>query len=408
MVDIGDIQRGTWSEGTVLTVEAIATATSADGFFLQEPAGGAYSGIWIAAGSGWETAFDSVVEGDEVRIKGVYFEDGPRSTLDLQATTQPELVVLARGGVVPSPSVLTADALADPTTAEMWEGVLVSLTAPVVDETRPLDDHFTVTDPTWTWDVEIHGDIFALPALLTGDLVHGEPFIAISGPVDDLGDHYAVLPRQEDDCVYDGVTPMAPGGTEMIESVFDIQQGMVAEGSLVEARGLCLMAMTDDGAWVQSALGGEYSAIYVYLGPTTDLSGLSEGDIVDVVGETLEFYGESRIDASLVGGIEVVGNVSLPASDSVSAADLALDPEPWEGVLIAVAGLTVTVPLAGTGEFAAEDASGNEVRIDDRLYRTSDFDTLAVGDSFAAVVGHWSEAGGVYRLQPREEGDLIR
>ena len=114
--------------------------------------------------------------GDEVRVTGAYVENGMRSQLDLEATTSPELTVLVTGGTPPTPQLVTPAELADPDTAESWEGVLVSLEDAIISDMTPLDGQFVVTESTFSWDVTIDSALFEAPELLAGDLTVGEPF----------------------------------------------------------------------------------------------------------------------------------------------------------------------------------------------------------------------------------------
>jgi hypothetical protein len=146
------------------------------------------------------------------------------------------------------------------------------------------------------------------------------------------------------------------------DTIYEIQDGTIAEGTDVDVRGVIITGMRDQvGMFVQEPDGGEYSGVYVDTGDI-DLSGMAIGDEVDITGVTSEGFGSlaglTAIDAS-GGTVVATGNGGLePAATVVDLSDLAAPAtaEPWEGVLVMVdeGGNVVVSAEPGFDEFEIE------------------------------------------------------
>jgi hypothetical protein len=110
---IEDVQNGTIATNSNVFLHGTVTAIAYNGFFLEDPAGGAYSGVFVFGSEG------QVAIGDDVSVAGKDQEYFGMTEIGNSAVFSP-----VPGGVMPTPEALTVAAAADP----MWDGVLVKLT----------------------------------------------------------------------------------------------------------------------------------------------------------------------------------------------------------------------------------------------------------------------------------------
>ncbi len=153
--------------------------------------------------------------------------------------------------------------------------------------------------------------------------------------------------------------------------------------------------------------GGPWSGLLVYNGG--DHPPVSEGDLVLLGGQVLEYYGmtELNIRNSVSGYQRVLSSGNPPVADRVTTADITpgLSPtsEQWEGVLIEVNCAQVTSEPDQYGEWGATDASGEEAVIGDWAGYAY---TPTLGDELASLRGILFYSYGRYLLEPRAIGDL--
>ena len=115
-----------WVEGVVIADSGVFLSTGGAQirYFIEDPAGGPWSGLYIYKGSGKP----NVNEGDYVRLLGQVVEyavGGSNQTeLDISASWALQ-EVLSTSHPLPTPEVITTGMLAGAATAEQWESVLV-------------------------------------------------------------------------------------------------------------------------------------------------------------------------------------------------------------------------------------------------------------------------------------------
>lgn len=182
-----DIQQGHVPAETRLTLgPLIATGPSAPfGFFLQDPLGGPYSGIWVYTGyldGGWRPP----VEGERVTITGDVGEyttvvDGSQTQLVLRAGAD---LVFGERGALPSPVVVPIAELSDPETAERWEGVLVEVQDVRVSAVELGYDEF-----------ELEGGLRVDDLLYQAEVALGDTYTSIIGPLYYGYGQHKLLPR---------------------------------------------------------------------------------------------------------------------------------------------------------------------------------------------------------------------
>ncbi len=118
---VADIQNGTIAEGTTVTLTGVIATTSSDmanedGFFVQDPGGGEYSGIYI-----FTSADVDIAVGDELTITGTVDEFYDFTELSVGSSADIEKT---------GTGTVTIDDLAStPSDWEAWEGGLIRLTS---------------------------------------------------------------------------------------------------------------------------------------------------------------------------------------------------------------------------------------------------------------------------------------
>lgn len=178
-----EIQDGTIATGTDVDVRGVVvTGVASNAIFVQESAGGEYSGVYV-----YLDAVPAVEVGDEVDILGVTAEFGGLTEIDASGGS-----VTATGttGIDLAPDVITADEIGEP-----WESVLVRIEAePLVviglageefvvdaDGAEATIDDFLYSVP----DDDLSFPFFWIDA----------GFTAIQGPLNFFDDQFKIAPR---------------------------------------------------------------------------------------------------------------------------------------------------------------------------------------------------------------------
>jgi hypothetical protein len=197
-VTIYQIQQGEIEvDSAVLVEDAICTAVASNGFFMQEPEGGEWSGIWVFTGMG--AALPAL--GDVVTVTGVYEEFFELTEINTMAGSV--TVTESPGeGNVPAPETI---ALTD--VGESWESVFVRVTGNSlrVSELHPMPavHEFLVTDGVgMVWIDDLMYDA------TTGDFPGFGLFASftdIQGPLNFAFMEFRVAPRMMSDL--SGYTP---------------------------------------------------------------------------------------------------------------------------------------------------------------------------------------------------------
>jgi hypothetical protein len=199
---IYEIQEGVVPTGSEVDITAvIVTAVGPSGLFVQEPGSGPYSGIFVFTGG-----MSGASIGDEVDVSGTTAEqDGLTEIVTgMGGAVNPT----GGSGVVIAPEVVALAELADPRTAEPWEGVLVRVEGALTVEALPGFSEFDVGDGT---DV-VRIDDFVYDALADAgafpELGIGAGFSAIQGPLHYTFAAFKIAPRAAADLEgYDGPPP---------------------------------------------------------------------------------------------------------------------------------------------------------------------------------------------------------
>jgi predicted extracellular nuclease len=195
-VTINEIQEGDVAEDATVQVTGVIVTSplsfDGTGFFVEEPEGGEYSGIYVYNFNG-ATDPATVAVGDVVTVVGTYYEYYENSEIEISAST--DVTVTSSGAAVPDP-IAIADAATIGTNgadAEKYEGVLVS-----------------VSDVTVSTAVDTYGQILVdSDSLMIGSIflesflepTVGDVYSSVTGPLYYTYDNSVLEPRDTDDVV---------------------------------------------------------------------------------------------------------------------------------------------------------------------------------------------------------------
>ncbi len=382
---IQQIQSGEIAEGEVVTLSGvIATSgfsTAGDGFFVQEPGGGEYSGIYVflAAGGG-----DLYLEaGFELNITGTVTEFYDWTEFSVTSSTAIEVV---GAGTVTVDSVDPAAV----TTWETWESCLISIGASSVSEGTNSYGEITLSNNM------IVDDMF-----VTIDASSGDTFEDVIGLIGYSYSEWKLFPRDESDLV--GYTGGGGGPVESV-TINDIQMGNVTGNvELTEVVVTSQINYKGEGFFVQEVGGGEYSGIYVYLLPDAQTVQVEIGDVLSISGEAVEFYDFTEIK---VGDAEDITSHSATESVVVDIIDPSnvSDWEVWESCMATIADVTVTGDVDTHGEAPTDVSVGNDLwLLVDNMFFSFDSE---VGTSWTSVTGPIIYSYDDWRIAPRDNADL--
>ena len=200
--------------GQVVTVTGIVTGSdyyvsgNSNRFFMTDPGGGAWKGIFVFN-------YDIVVaEGDEVEVTGTVIEYYGMTEL----STITDVTILSTGNAVPAPVIVQTANLVTPATAEQNEGCLVEVQNVVVTSAQNTYGEWFVTD-TSAVPCQVDDGFFQLsyvtpPIVIT---LYME-WAIIRGCVDYSYNEYAINPRTPDDLIDELSSPhnVVPMGSEFI------------------------------------------------------------------------------------------------------------------------------------------------------------------------------------------------
>lgn len=415
---IYDIQQGKIAEGTIVNLEDVVITTPPaewhTGFFIQEPDGGEYSGIYVYA---YEDVFEEldIQPGDLVDLSGEYTEykyvpDGENPD-DYQALSEillskaEDLVYVGQGTIPAAAVVASADVANGGSKTDQYEGVLIE-----VEDVEVTDDGLGYGE------FEVSGglivdDLFFKEGSSPADMVsNGDHFDSIVGPLHYGFGSYKIEPRDLSDLGMGGGDDDDDDSTGDV-TIYDIQQGNVTPDTVVTLSGVIAttpLTTGGQGFFVQEDAGGEYSGIYVFVfHPGSKALDINPGDVVELTGTYVE-YGSSK-DSTLSeitvengSDVTVTGTDTVPSPEVVSAGDIATGgslAENYEGVLVQVNGVTVTDPDMDYGEW---EVTGGLV-IDNLFYTYA----ATMSEAITSITGPLYYSFGDYKLEPRSASDIV-
>jgi predicted extracellular nuclease len=197
---IPDIQQGNVPEGTFVTLtDVIATSgftwsdTTDGSFFVQDPAGGPFSGIQVhvADNSGLQIA-----PGDPITLTGTYDEFFDMSQISVGDASA---VTVGSSGPAPAPELVDPAMIAnDGALSEDYESVLVSVENVMVTDENP-DAPMEFGEFVVTGDLRVDDEFFAI-ADWTKPAV-GQSYASITGLLVYGFDNFKLEPRDAADLV---------------------------------------------------------------------------------------------------------------------------------------------------------------------------------------------------------------
>jgi len=230
---IYEVQTGAFPTFETVTCDSVTvTGAAPTGFWVEEPAGGARSGLWINAISG---APPPLGPGTRVTVHGLYKEVTSNSEINIGTGLGGYANVVDSTGVVPAAQALTVgDLRTGSATAEDWEGVLVSLDTVIVVDTTASSDWRVIEA-----DGDAPGETLLVDNMMTYDRPAVGTFISkLTGIMQFIGGvNFALEPRNNLDlAIPDSI---APGTVIDLAAATGIYQGEV---------NLMWTAPGDDGA----------------------------------------------------------------------------------------------------------------------------------------------------------------
>lgn len=200
-------------------------------------------------------------------------------------------------------------------------------------------------------------------------------------------------------------------------TIYDIQQGKIPEDTFVELKDVVVTSqvhLDQDGVgvfFIAEQPGGEYSGIevYVYNDVTADLESDGElpnlGDVLDLRGEYIEFFGYSQLLLHAAGDLSITGAGAVPAPAVVAAADIAklgAKAENYEGCLVQVDGATVTGTVEQYHQFIVDGV----LPVDNLFFAPLPEPKPPIATQFTALVGLLNYSFDEFTLNPRSCADL--
>ncbi len=422
-------------KGVIVTTPMDAQ-TDPDGFWVEEPAGGKYSGIYVfVRGLGI-----TVSQGDKVDIAGTYVESFEES--EIKATS----VTVVGSDTLPTPVDVSASAVhtggAD---AEAYEGVLVRVKNVYVSSAVILGD-----------DDKDHGDFGVKENGGNDELIitatfgynydytrnANDQFNEISGVMKYYFSEFRLSPRGCGDLI-DGtdqpvceVKECPAAGT--VVTIAQLQNpgdaNHVPAGCQIRVEGAVVSTpifvtgtdRTQENFYIEDPAGGQWSGIYIKA-PAAGSDGVGMGDKVTVEGTVEESYDKTRIVAT---SITATGSETVPDPVDVTPADVNDDGtlnESLEGVLVKMDGLTVTQAVflgddsEDHGDFLVAVPTVPEKQMivgwdfeyayscppEHTVVCDAATDERDDGDQFASITGVLDYSFDHFRVQPRMDADLI-
>jgi len=186
------VQQGAYNVGDLVVLEGVVATSGPtikkDGFFIQEPGGGPYSGIFVFVKKG----AIAVQPGDVLTIAGTYEE-----YFDLSEIVVPDVSAITKTDTapVPAPAILDpADIGTGGPKSEQYEGVLVKVEGVQVTAAVDVNNEFIVDGVLRVDDLFFTLANWPKPAV-------GAPYTAITGPLTFSTANFKLVPRSANDLV---------------------------------------------------------------------------------------------------------------------------------------------------------------------------------------------------------------
>jgi len=167
--------------------------------------------------------------------------------------------------------------------------------------------------------------------------------------------------------------------------------GVVVASARFDASG------TMHGYYVAEAPGGANHGI-MFVVPKTPETSFAIGTKLDVTGDAMEYYCMTELKGTTV---TANGTGDVPAPAKVSWADFSANPEPYEGVLVELNGVTVTDAAPAHGVFIV----GGSLQVGNQFFAPAT--KPAANATLATLRGFVHYAFNTYILEPRDANDIV-
>jgi hypothetical protein len=474
---IYDIQNpdGRVPEGTSLNIKGVvvtaidtygerADGTRTGNIWIQEPAGGAYSGVLVFGAPASDVA--QLAVGDvidlagaskiEFALTGTGGDDSGRKTTELQpGDAGTILVTKISSGAAPTPEPVDALAIARmddsgtrPTARdnewEKWEGVLIRIeNVTQMSLPRMISGEANFLAFGLNGGLETDTSLSPFPSGIDGDIC----FASITG----IGDYFfnwKILARTSGEIVTGGTGCPAPeeGDTACSDGMDNDSDGFAdcADRSCWDTAPSCVtdtniaaiqmgtvtgpVTLTDvfvtgvtfnrSNLYVQDALAGApYNGVYVFRGGSgvDDLPvEIEPGAIVSITGVAEEFQGYTEITNPIVTFVSAPAGLPTPVTTDIATLTDPIAGEPFEGVYVTITNAEVTEAVEAGGpmgfDFYYTLAQGaGSIIADDDIHRA----LPTVGTCYASVSGTFgwnqftSPVPAHVNLLPTKASDLV-
>ena len=385
--DAGDGTYPSPMSGEDVTVTGIVTGNASTGFYITDPEGGAWHGIYV-----YSYDYNPSV-GDEVEVFGEVSEYYGLTEIGYATMT-----VLSSDNQVPTPLSVTTEELVNGADAECFEGCLVELSTVVVTQEVDGYGQWYVTDTSGT-SCQIDDGMFSYEPQIE------EVIGFIIGIVDYSYDEYAVNPRSADDIGAEIEPPP-------LVNIFDVQYTQNAgedgtypsdyDGENVTVEGIVTATGFAGGKYfISDPDGGAWNGLYVY----DSVNSPAVGDEVELMGKISEYYGLTELTD--IFGFEILssGN-TLPNAVEISTLSLS-NSEEYEGVLVKITDVTVAAIQDENGQWFVDDGSG-QCQIDDGFFYLDEAGiVLNIGDEWSSITGVVDYSYDEFGLHPRTTEDMV-
>jgi len=384
----------------IVTVSGIVTALdpgpldALDGYFIEDPGAGPWSGIYVADPSGNRPAL-----GDQVQVTGRVAElEGLTAITELQ-----EFTVLSNNNPLPPAYGVTTGGLA--IMGEPWEGVLVAVHSVTVIDANPDEP---LDRGEWLV-VDVSGAPVRVDDLTEGytyQPVEGDELAMVRGVVFFADGAFKIEPRDDGDILLLNAFTSIREIQFVPEGAEDDASQLV--GQQVVTAGVVTGVFPSAGYFIEDPRGGPWNGIWVREEKETLPP---RGAYIQLKGTVAEFFGRTQLENVIPDSV-IVHSVEnpLPIPSRVSTADIGTgrpDSESYEGVLVRVGPVTVVNANPDApddfGEWLIADTSGVAVRVGalgDYTYEPVE------GDELAYVQGPLDFTFGDRKIEPRDDDDI--
>ncbi|MDD3626179.1 MAG: lamin tail domain-containing protein, partial [bacterium] len=154
--------------------------------------------------------------------------------------------------------------------------------------------------------------------------------------------------------------------------------------------------------WIQDS-SGAWNGVYVYGNNTNHPA---QGDSISITATVDEYYGLTELKN--ISGYVLLGSGQTPLETLVTVPDVGgtcgATPEAYEGVLVTLQDVMVSQTMNGNGVWEVKDLSANTLKIDNTLAYSY---TPALYDWIDSITGVMTFNFGEYRLEPRDDSDIV-